>query len=57
MVVNVLVSINNEDYESFIKDFEDGLIKEIPEEQFPEFVNGIKGDFGKYIEGSKKCMQ
>ena len=36
MVENVLVSINNEDYSSFIKDFGDGLISEIPEESFPK---------------------
>lgn len=56
MVENVLVSINNEDYSSFIKDFGDDLIKEIPKDAFPDVVSSIKGDFGKYIEGSKKMF-
>jgi hypothetical protein len=56
MVENVLVSINNEDYLSFIKDFGDGLISEIPESAFPDVINFVKGDFGKYIEGSKKMF-
>ena len=56
MVENVLVSINNEDYSSFIKDFGDDLIKEIPQDKYLEVINSIKGDFGKYIEGSKKMF-
>ena len=56
MVENVLVSINNEDYSSFIKDFGDDLIKEITKDKFPEVINGVIGDFGKYIEGSKKMF-
>ena len=56
MVENVLVSINNEDYSSFIKDFGDDLIKEISEDKFPEIIGSIKGDFGKYIGGSKKMF-
>ena len=54
IVENVLVSINNEDYSSFIKDFGDALIKEISQDNFPEVINSVKGDFGKYIENSKK---
>lgn len=56
MVENVLVSINNEDYSSFIKDFGNDLIKEVPRDKYPEVINTIKGDFGKYIEGSKKMF-
>ena len=56
IVENVLVSINNEDYSSFIKDFGDSLVKEIPQDKFPEVVSSIKGNFGKYIEGSKKMF-
>ena len=56
MVENILISINNEDYSSFIKDFGDDLIKEIPKDKFPEVVNSVRGDFGKYIEGSKKMF-
>lgn len=56
MVENVLVSINNEDYSSFIKDFGDGLISEIPQDKFADVVKSVKGDFGKYIEGSKKMF-
>ena len=56
MVENVLVSINNEDYSSFTKDFGDDLIKEVPMDKYPEVINSIKGDFGKYIEGSKKMF-
>lgn len=56
MVENVLVSINNEDYSSFIKDFGDDLIKEIPKDRFAEITSAVKGDFGKYIVGSKKMF-
>jgi hypothetical protein len=56
MVENVLTSINNEDYKSFIKDFGDNLIKEIPQDRFSEVINSIKGDFGKYIGDSKKMF-
>lgn len=56
LVENVLVSINNEDYSSFIKDFGDGLISEIPQDKFADVVNSVKGDSGKYIEGSKKMF-
>ena len=56
IVENVIVSINNEDYSSFIKDFGDSLVKEIPQDKFPEVVSSIKGNFGKYIEGSKNMF-
>ena len=56
MVENVLVSINNEDYSSFTKDFGDDLISEVPQDKFPDVINSVKGDFGKYIEGSKKMF-
>ena len=56
MVENVLVSINNEDYSGFIKDFGDALISEIPESAFPDVISSVKGDFGNYIEGSKKMF-
>ena len=56
LVENVLMSINNEDYSSFIKDFGDDLVKEIPQDKFPEVINSVKGDFGKYIKGSKKIF-
>ena len=56
LVENVLMSINNEDYSSFIKDFGDDLVKEIPQDKFPEVINSVQGDFGKYIKGSKKIF-
>ena len=56
LVENVIVSINNEDYSSFVKDFGDSLVKEIPQDKFPEVVSSIKGNFGKYIEGSKNMF-
>ncbi|MCL5772007.1 MAG: DUF3887 domain-containing protein [Actinobacteria bacterium] len=56
MVENVLVSVNNEDYSGFIKDFGDNLINEIPQDKFPDVISGLKGDFGKYIENSKKMF-
>ena len=52
MVENVLVSVNNEDYTGFIKDFDQALINEIPQEKFPEVISLTTGLFGKYVEGS-----
>jgi hypothetical protein len=56
IVENVLISINNEDYSGFIKDFGDDLIKEISKDNFQEVVTSVNGDFGKYIDGSKKIF-
>ena len=53
---NILVSLNNEDYISFSKDFGESLKAEIAQENFPEVLSATTGVFGKYIEGSKKMF-
>jgi len=51
---NVLISLNNEDYAGFSKDFDSSLAAELPAEAFPQILNSTTGAWGKYIEGSKK---
>lgn len=53
---NILVSLNNEDYTSFSKDFDESLKAEITQENFPEVLSATTGVFGKYIESSKKMF-
>ena len=51
---NILISINNKDYASFSKDFEDTMKAELTEAAFPDFAFAINGSNGNYKAGSKK---
>lgn len=53
---NILVSMNNSDYKSFSKDFDDTMKAELSEDAFPAFLSAVIGQVGNYIEGSKKIV-
>ena len=53
---NILVAINNADYSSFSKDFDEIMKSELSEEAFPDFLSAVTGQIGNYIEGSKKIV-
>lgn len=51
---NLLVSMNNEDFTGFIKDFDANLKADVPEAVFNDLRISVHDSLGKYIEGSKK---
>ena len=51
---NILISMNDGDYTSFSKDFDDTLKAELTESAFPDFISAINGSNGNYKAGSKK---
>jgi hypothetical protein len=53
---NILVAMNNADYSSFSKDFDETMKNELSEEAFPDFLSAITGQVGNYIEDSKKIV-
>jgi hypothetical protein len=53
---NILISMNEDDYASFSKDFDDTLKAELTEASFPDFVSAINGSNGNYKDGSKKLV-
>ena len=53
MVENILIAMNNEDYASFSKDFDEVMKRELPEESFTDFLEAVNGAIGDYIKGSK----
>jgi hypothetical protein len=54
---NILVSMNNEDYASFSKDFSEDLKAKLPQESFPGYLALTKGVLGAYKENSKQTIQ
>ena len=51
---NILISMNDGDYTSLSKDFDDTLKAELTESAFPDFISAINGSNGNYKAGSKK---
>lgn len=51
---NILIAMNNGDYASFSKDFDETMKKELSEAAFPDFVAVVNGSIGNYIQDSKK---
>jgi hypothetical protein len=51
---NILTAMNNGDYASFAKDFDETMKKELSEAAFPDFLAAVNGSIGNYILGSKK---
>jgi major membrane immunogen (membrane-anchored lipoprotein) len=51
---NILIAMNEGDYASFSKDFDDMMKTELTETAFPDFVSAINGSNGNYKAGSKK---
>ena len=54
VVENILIAMNEGDYISFSKNFDDSMKAELTEASFPEFVSAIIGSNGNYKAGSKK---
>ena len=50
---NILIAMNNEDYASFSKDFDDTMKSELSEDVFPDFLASVNGQVGAYILDSK----
>ena len=50
---NILIAMNNEDYASFSKDFDDTMKSELSEDAFPDFLAAVNGQIGDYIPDSK----
>ena len=51
---NILISMNNRDYEGFSKDFDENMKRELSEAAFPDFIDAINNQVGDYVSGSKK---
>jgi hypothetical protein len=50
---NILIAMNNEDYTSFSKDFDDTMKSELSEDAFPDFLAAVNGQVGDYVPDSK----
>ena len=50
---NILIAMNNEDYASFSKDFDDNMKSELSKESFADFLAAVNGQVGDYIPDSK----
>lgn len=53
---NYFVSINNEDYDKFSKDFDDGMKKAVTKDNFSQLILQIKNGIGDYIPNSIKFV-
>ncbi len=53
---NALIGINEEDYSKFSKDFNEEMLKAIPENKFVDLITTIKSKIGNYVENSKKFI-
>lgn len=51
---NYLISLNNQDYESYSKDLDSAMKIAVPEEEFLDFSSYLKNTIGYYEPGSKK---
>jgi hypothetical protein len=53
---NYFVSINNEDYGKFSKDFDDGMKKTVTKENFNQLILPVKEGLGYYVPDSIKLV-
>jgi len=53
---NYFISINNEDYDKFSKDFDDGMKKAVTKDNFSKLVLPVKNGLGDYIPNSIKLV-
>lgn len=56
MTENYFVSINNENYDKFSKDFDDGMKKAVTKENFSQLTLPVKNELGDYIPDSIKLV-
>ncbi len=50
---NILIAMNNRDYASFSKDFDNTMKNELSEDVFADFLAAVNGQVGDYIPDSK----
>jgi hypothetical protein len=53
---NYFVSINNEDYGKFSKDFDDGMKNAVPKENFNQLILPVKDGLGDYVPNSIRLV-
>ena len=56
MTENYFVSINNEDYGKFSKDFDDGMKNAVTKDNFNQLILPVKDGLGDYIPNSIKLV-
>jgi hypothetical protein len=54
---NYFISINNNDYEKFIKDFDDGMKKAVTKDSFTQLSSQVRNGIGDYIQNSLKLVK
>lgn len=54
---NYFISINNNDYEKFIRDFDDGMKKAVTKDSFTQLSSQVKNGIGDYIPNSLKLVR
>jgi hypothetical protein len=57
MTENILLAINEEDFEKFTKDFDDALKQDVTMEMFPYLLAEVTGKVGYYIDDSKELIK
>ena len=53
---NILVAMNESDFEKFSKDFDDNLKMEVSASTFSTFLAQVNGRVGPYVKGSKEVI-
>jgi hypothetical protein len=53
---NVLVSLNEENYENYSKDMDDEMLKVVTKDSFKTFSNYLKDTIGEYRQDSKEYI-
>jgi hypothetical protein len=56
MTDNYFVSINNEDYGKFSKDFDDGMKNAVTKDNFNQLILPVKDGLGDYVSNSIKLV-
>ena len=57
MTENILLAINEEDFEKLTKDFDEALKKDVTVDMFPYLLAEVTGKAGYYIEDSKELIK
>ena len=57
MTENILLAINEEDFEKLTKDFDDALKEDVTADMFPYLLAEVTGKVGYYIEDSKELIK
>lgn len=53
---NILIAINDQDYESYSMDLNDAMLEAVSEQEFMKFSDYMKNTVGEYIQGSKEYL-